>query len=272
MIRQNLHTHTFFDDGKDSPADMARAALSAGLTSLGFSGHSVLPYENDWSMTEASFREYIRSVRQTRDLLSDSLRVYIGLEWDHISSPACFSEDFDHIIGSVHHVITSGHFISVDESAECTKKALHRYYHDDALLLAESYFSQYQILAEIPEVDIIGHFDLITKFDESHHIFPTDSSRYMQAATDALDLLIRKDKIFEVNTGAMSRGYRTVPYPSVPILREIILRGGRVTVSSDAHQASAVAYGFDLAEELLQQLGCREIWELSDSGFIPIPL
>ena len=42
--RQNLHTHTTWDDGAASPMDMARAAMDAGLTSLGFSIHSPLGY------------------------------------------------------------------------------------------------------------------------------------------------------------------------------------------------------------------------------------
>ena len=40
--RQDLHTHTTWDDGAASPLDMARAAVAAGLASLGFSVHSAL--------------------------------------------------------------------------------------------------------------------------------------------------------------------------------------------------------------------------------------
>ena len=36
---QNLHTHTTFCDGKNTPEEMVRAALSLGMDSLGFSGH-----------------------------------------------------------------------------------------------------------------------------------------------------------------------------------------------------------------------------------------
>ena len=37
---QNLHTHTTFCDGQSTPGELVRAALAAGLTALGFSGHS----------------------------------------------------------------------------------------------------------------------------------------------------------------------------------------------------------------------------------------
>ena len=37
MIRQNLHCHTTFDDGADSPEAMVLASERAGLSSIGIS-------------------------------------------------------------------------------------------------------------------------------------------------------------------------------------------------------------------------------------------
>lgn len=272
MIRQNLHTHTCFDDGINSPREMVLAALNAGLSSVGFSGHSILPFANDWSMTTESLSLYLREIRQVQEEFTGVLPIYLGLEWDLLSSPSDLSAGFDYLIGSVHHLQMSDDLFSVDESAACTRSALHRHYHADPLQMAEAYFCQVRMLSEHPEVDIIGHFDLITKFDEQEPLFPSRSVEYMELAAAAADQLIRHDKIFEVNTGAMSRGYRKTPYPSADILKRIIQRGGRLTVSSDAHEASSITFGFTEAETLLKSLGCREIWEFSDSGFIPVPL
>ena len=272
MIYQNLHTHTTFDDGKNTVTEMVQAAIIAGLTSIGFSGHSILPYQNDWSMTEEGFPLYLEEIGRVRDLFREKLPVYLGLEWDHISSSALLKQPFDFIIGSVHHLQAVNERFTVDESAVSTQEALDIHYHGNALRFAEDYYSQYQVLANDPRIGIIGHFDLITKFDETFPIFPTDSDKYMLIATDALDMLVKKDKIFEVNTGAMSRGYRKTPYPSAPLLKEILRRGGRITVSSDAHSSEAIAYAFREAEELLISLGYHEIWELSDTGFSPVPL
>ena len=38
MCRFSYHTHTTFCDGKNTPMEMAEAALRQGLTALGFSG------------------------------------------------------------------------------------------------------------------------------------------------------------------------------------------------------------------------------------------
>ena len=35
MIKQNLHCHTSYDDGANTPEEMVQAALKYGLTSLG---------------------------------------------------------------------------------------------------------------------------------------------------------------------------------------------------------------------------------------------
>ena len=269
MIRQNLHTHTIYDDGKNTPGEMAQAALSAGLTSLGFSGHSVLPYANDWAMTDASLAGYLADVERTREAFSDRIRIYRGLEWDLISAPP---QGYDYIIGSVHHLGVEYPGMTVDEAPEVTKDALARWFHGSADAMAEAYFARYEALSRCAFVDIVGHFDLLTKFDEKAAIFDARSPRFREAAMDALSLLCRADKLFEVNTGAISRGWRTAPYPSRDLLRELLARGARVLVTSDAHSADAVACAFPETERLLLEIGFREVWELTGDGFVPAPL
>ncbi len=267
MIRQNLHTHTRFDDGKNTPLEMAQAALDAGLTSLGFSGHSVLPYENEWSMTTAGEAAYRTAVTEAKTAFAGKLEVFCGLEWDLLSPPP---EGYDYIIGSIHHLPAGEGFVSADESPEATKDALARHFGGSSDAMAEAYFAQYDALAGMPFVDIVGHFDLLTKFDERVHIFDQNSPRYESAAMAALEALCRADKIFEVNTGAIARGWRTTPYPAPELLREIKARHGRVLVSSDAHSRDAIACAFPETEALLRDLGFRERWEFTADGFVPI--
>ena len=270
MIRQNLHTHTVFDDGKNTPAEMAQAALDAGLASLGFSGHSTLPWENDWCLTPERVPDYLAAVEETKRAFAGRLTVFSGLEWDAASEQDV--RGFDYIIGSVHHVLSGDSVLSVDESPEITRTAIERFYHSDALALAEAYFASVQALADAPFVDIVGHFDLITKYDEKHGFFDAALPRYRDAAMSALEALVRTDKIFEVNTGAIANGWRTTPYPALPLLHELKARGARVTVSADAHSTAGVVCAFPETEALLRDLGFRERWELTVSGFVPVPL
>lgn len=58
-MRQNLHTHTTFCDGKNTAEEMILAALELGMDSLGFSGHSPLEGEC-WAMDPADVPRYRR--------------------------------------------------------------------------------------------------------------------------------------------------------------------------------------------------------------------
>ena len=269
MIIQNLHTHTIFDDGKSTVMEMAQAAYDAGLTSLGFSGHSILPYQNEWAMTYETQKQYIAFVRRAREVFGGKLEVFCGLEWDLLSAPP---EGFDYVIGSIHHIASEDEIIPVDESPKTTKNALERFFGNDPDAFAEAFFSRYEALAQADFVDIVGHFDLLTKFDEKAHIFRPDSPRYADAAIAALETLVKADKIFEVNTGAIGRGWRSSPYPSEALLRELRERNARVLVTSDAHSTDGIACAFPETEEMLKAVGFREIWMLTGNGFSPAKL
>lgn len=268
MIRQDLHTHTVFDDGKSTPMEMAQAALDAGLTSLGFSGHSVLPFPNDWAMTEDTLPRYAAAVAEARAAFAGRLDIFCGLEWDALSAPD--RTGFDYVIGSVHHIPMDGGYPSVDESPETTRRVLDRFFGGSADAMARAYYPLYASLAADPGVDIVGHFDLITKFNETDGFFDEGAPAYRDAAMAAMEALLAADKLFEVNTGAMSRGLRTTPYPSAWLLRELRDRGGRVVVTSDSHHAATVAHAFPEAEALLRGIGFREVWTYTPAGFVPV--
>lgn len=142
----------------------------------------------------------------------------------------------------------------------------------DFLSLAEAYYQREALVAEKTGCQIVGHFDLVTKFNQDGLFFDESHPRYLSAALEALDSLLRRDIIFEINTGAISRGYRTSPYPSLFLLRTLRQRGGRICITSDAHSAAAVTCAFSQAAELAMACGFRETWVLGRSGFRPIGL
>ena len=104
-------------------------------------------------------------------------------------------------------------------------------------------------MARKTECDIIGHFDLVSKFNEKQGWFDEGHPRYTAAWRKAADALLRTGKPFEINTGAISRGYRTDAYPARPIREYIRQRGGRLILSSDAHRKEHIAFAFERFEE-----------------------
>ena len=56
------------------------------------------------------------------------------------------------------------------------------------------------------------------------------------------------------------------------LLREIIRRGGRITVSADAHRAQDVTCQFAESEALARACGATELWQFNGKGFEPVQL
>ena len=119
---------------------------------------------------------------------------------------------------------------------------------------------------------MIGHFDLITKFNEAERFFDPQDPRYRQAALTALEALAPGGKLLEINTGAMARGYRQTPYPAAFLLRAWRELGGRILISSDCHHRDYLTYGFPQAVELAKSCGFRSSWLLQADGWIERPL
>ena len=89
-------------------------------------------------------------------------------------------------------------------------------------------------------------------FDERH-------PRYEAAVDKVLKRLIPSGAVFEINTGAMSKGYRTTPYPSEAILKKIKAGGGKVIISADTHGVDTVDFAFKDALRLAKLCGFDEL-------------
>ena len=267
MIRQNLHTHSTWDDGRSSAEEMIRAAIAAGLTSVGMSAHAPMIFDNDWECPAARLPAYIAEVRALAEKYAGQIDVYMGLEWDAMAQEIDLTA-FDYVIGSVHELPVDGHR-SVDWGADKTAAYLAECFGGDADAAAELFFAQYEKVAANEHAQIVGHFDLITKFDEIGHFFDPESPRYRAAARRPMPLLVDAGKIFEVNTGAIGRGYRTSPYPSRELLLQLHEMGGRVTISSDAHSTDGIVCAFDRAGQLVRDCGFETIWVFDGKEFVP---
>ena len=95
------------------------------------------------------------------------------------------------------------------------------------------------------KIDIIGHFDLITKFNQKAVMFDEQHPRYINAAVKAIDVLIKKNIPFEINTGVIIRGYKDRPYPSDLILDKINEKGGKFLLNSDSHRSDMLCFEFE---------------------------
>ena len=267
---QNLHTHTTLCDGKNAPEEMVRGALRLGMDALGFSGHAPLAGQEDWTMAAGDVPRYRGEVRRLQEAYAGRLEIFLGLEQDYFSPPP--GGGWDYLIGSVHCVERAGRLLAVDYLPEDLKCSVSQYYGGDWYALAEDYYRLVGGVAERTGCQIVGHFDLLTKFNEGDRLFDTGHPRYVNAALAALDRLAGHGVIFEINTGAMSRGYRSAPYPAPALLRAMRQRDLPICITSDSHSAATLLHAFDAAEGLAWECGYREKMVLTRAGFVPVEL
>ena len=250
MIKSNFHTHTTFCDGKNTAEEMVVAAIEKGFTELGFSSHSsASPGGVPQNYTCSDIPGYIAEIRRLKEKYADRIKIYCGIEMDYYSE--IDSSLFDYTIASVHTIEKNGKFYEVDHSESAFVDSVNESWNGDYNAYAEDYF---EFVSKL-KGDIIGHIDLLTKFNEDDKIFSTKDKRYLAAAEKCIKKLCENNKVFEINTGAIGRGYRKTPYPSEELLAMIKKYGGKVIINSDCHSVQGIDCAFDMAEELAFKCG-----------------
>ena len=267
---QNLHTHTTYVDGTLPPEEMIKAALRNGCDSLGFSEHSYVPHDTRYSMQPGAAIEYVDEISALRRKYEGTIEIFIGIEHDYFTAVPV--DDLDYYIGAAHYVKSGDEFITIDAGREHQKMMADDYFGGDYYAMAEAYFEVIAGIMKKKRVDIIGHFDLIAKYNFDGNLFDEQHPRYKAAAFAAMDEILKDCKLFEVNTGMMFRKNKKEPYPSVSLLKELKARGGEVILSSDSHHAQSLCYNFKEMGELLKTCGFKYLKRLTRNGFIDVPL
>ena len=244
MVRMDLHTHTRYGDGNDAPEELVQTAIRRGLTVLGFSEHSPITVPHGVGMTPEGEERYIAEILSLKEKYRGRIRILLGLEQDSFSEAP--SHPYDYRIGSTHLLKLGEEYVPVDHDPETLKRAAETYFGGDFLMLAEAYFREESLVLLKTGADIVGHFDLISKFNEGGRLFDPSAPRYREAWKKALDILIPYGKPFEINTGAMARGYRSAPYLTEEMTAYIRERGGTLLLSSDCHRKENLLYDFPL--------------------------
>lgn len=253
----NVHTHTTFSDGRDTAEAMVQAALRLGFHTLGFSDHGPADYD-DSAMPAEQATAYRTEALRLRRKYAGQIDILLGCEHDWLS-PAC-AAGCDYWIESVHYVPADGRLWSVDWTRERQLEAARRHYGGDMYALCRAYFDEVCRSIEHTEADILGHIELVMKFNEARDLFDDADPRYLGPALACAELAAKSGRLIEVNTGAIAKGYRTQPYPGTAMLRRIRACGGRIIITSDCHNADFLDCGFERAAGLARACGFETAW------------
>lgn len=264
MFKQNLHTHSLYCDGKDTIEEMVQEAISRNFDVLGFSGHGYCDIDT-YSMPFEEMEKYMQDVQRVKEKYKDQISVYLGIEQDILGKRFEKNDPFDYIIGSVHFVNVEDQYLAVDMDKKTTEKIVELC--GDFLTFAKIYYGAVKEIANMDEVDIVGHVDLLTKFNEDESFIPFDNFEYLTLAKECINELIQANKIFEVNTGAIARGYRKSPYPHKLLLEYINRKGGKILLNSDCHNRFKLDCNYKESLELIKRCGFQSMMAFDGKEF-----
>ena len=269
--KQNLHTHSTYVDGKDTPEEMLLEAIKRGFDAVGFSEHTFLPTSNlSKQMNEDGTELYKKEIKALKEKYRGIIDVFCGLEYESYSTVS--PDGCDYLIGSVHYLDVNGKIVGFDKALAPTLDYVNEHFGGDGLKFAKAYFERVALLPEILDFDILGHFDVLVKNNEKGKFIDVNSKEYLDMGFSAIHALKGKIPLFEVNTGAISRGYTTAPYPQIDFLREFRELGFGAVITSDCHDKNFIDCYFEESRALLEAAGFKSRWILTDNGFVEVEL
>ena len=311
MQKFNLHTHSIYSDGKSQPREIVEEAVRQGLTTLGFSEHSPLPFDNNFSVKSADMSRYVAEIAQLKEEFKDKIDLYCALEADYltgVSEPFSVTKEkyhLDYLIGGMHLVIdpalrqaqgpslskvvepveieirrsqTPTNYINPDEiwfidgpKWEVYDEGLQKFFDGDIHRAVRRFYEQSNEMIENEQFDIIAHFDKI-KMHNRDRYFHEDEPWYRKLALETLDLIREKGLVMEINTRGIYKKRYNGFYPSPWLMEEACKMGVPAIISADAHHFSEITLEFAAAEEALKKAGYCSVVNFKDGQWINVPL
>ena len=258
MISADLHTHTRYSHGADSPEDMYAAAAAAGLAYIGFSEHSPRPetftYRHEYrDKLMAHLPDYFREVRALRDNAgAGAPRALLAMEMDWLDGEenfirkACKAADFDYLIGSVHFLGHWGFDDDADDWRGASEEQCETWY--------AAYFTAWEAMIRSGLFQIAAHPDLIKIYSVDRFrawlARPAGRAQVRRALTAMRDA----GMALEISSAGLRKPCREI-YPAPPIMELAAELTIPVAFASDAHSVRDVGRDFDRLADYARRFG-----------------
>lgn len=273
MINYNFHQHTLFSDGKESLEKYAERAIELGMTAIGFSEHSPLPFSNPFSLQEENIEEYIRQTDELKLKFKDQLTIYRALEMDFIPG---MSEDFDYwrnrckvdyLIGSLHLVKADGFeelWFTDGPDYRTYDTGIEDFFGGDVKKAVKQFYHQTNAMIESQKFEIIGHFDKI-KMHNRNRFFTDKDKWYRDLIDETVNLIKQKDLIVEINTRGLYKKRSDELFPEGYALQRVKELDIPIVISSDAHHPDELMMLFEFAQKKLIEIGFQSVMDFNNN-------
>jgi histidinol-phosphatase (PHP family) len=275
----NYHTHTFYCDGKATPEEFIKEAIRSEMTAIGFSSHSPLPFNNEYSIKTEKVVDFKNEIRSLQEKYKDNIRIFLALEFDYVPE---MSDNFsilkeglslDYSIGSVHLVKNrqTGVLWFIDGPEVNYIHGVSHVFQNNIRLAVESYFEQVNEMITTQKPDIVGHIDKIKMHNKGRY-FSEEEGWYKDLLTKTLETARKNGSIIELNTRGVYKKRCDSFYPGTFALTQMHKMNIPVTLSSDAHKPDELTSCFPEAIALLKETGYKEIKYFSGSSWEDQPI
>jgi len=247
----DYHMHTpLCGHAEGQPEEYVKHAIEIGLKEIGFSDHAPLLSHKDPSiaMDHSQLTIYQDMIESVKKEYEDQIMVRVGIEADYLPGYEDLTKKmlaqypYDYVIGSVHFIAEWGFDNPIQLREWCDK---------DVNIVYRQYFRLLRKSALARTFDILGHVDLIKKFN-------------FRATEDMLPEIEENAHIFkktgvvvEINSSGLRKPVKEV-YPSLDHLKIYCRHGVPITFGSDAHDPLDVGRDFDQTRQLAIAAGYKE--------------
>ncbi|RIB01178.1 histidinol-phosphatase [Gigaspora rosea] len=272
------HSGQFCQHAKGKLEEIVQEAIKKKFLVYGLSEHcpryriqDLYPEESHLQPSDLSktFSEFVTEARRLQEKYKSQITLLVGLESEYITNSSTTEiqnlvsqYNLDYFVGSVHHV----HETPIDYDLKTfeialSKSAISNNYTEGSVNSAEenlfaSYFdSQYQILKDLKPM-VVGHFDVIRIFRQN---FELTDFLYKKIERN-IEFVVEYGGLFEINTA----GFKKIQcaYPQRDILKLIIEKGGKLTISDDCHTPQSVGMNYHKLYDYLKEFNINELYYL----------
>ncbi len=274
----NIHTHTTYCDGKNTIEENILIAINKGFISIGFSGHSHFDYDIS-SMSVANTIKYLEDIKKYKEVYKDKIEVYAGIEGDYysnLSKDTDIEMGLDYRIGSVHFIEDDeGNYYPIDNSEDKFIYALN--YFSDIKEIAKRYYNNIIKMINTQKPDIIGHLDLIRKYNKNNKYFNVYDNWHIDLIDNVLLAIKDYNKnnglmMIEINTGKVKEDNLKAYYPNDLTIKRILELDIPIIVNTDCHVADRLDnYYIDMIDTL-REVGFSSVKMLINNNFIDVEI
>ncbi|GAN02006.1 histidinol-phosphatase [Mucor ambiguus] len=274
----SFHSHSgqFCKHGYGLLEDVVKEAIRKGFHAYGLSEHmpryaesELYPEEVEANCTpktlETTYANFQVEAKRIQQLYKDQISIVIGAEIEFINKDYAQhvhhlrnAHRADYVVGSLHHVNST----PIDFSPELYAEALSQAKNSLKELYIR-YFDEQHVMLQSVQPEVVGHFDLIRIFaDQSIADKTLSEPEVWERVIRNIELVVKYGGLFEINSRSWKKGLLDA-YPQRDIIKAILERQGKFTLSDDCHGPNDVGLFYEKLPAYLKENHINTIYYLA---------